>query len=419
MLVGDSHPGARRYVDRAASAIFLRRCRYGSSVRCTHLNGVDPVRRILGAAVVVFGSLVSVASPAGAASGPWASIAAGQTHTCAINASKTLYCWGANASGQLGDGTDMVRRVPTKISTAGIWVSVAAGGAHTCAITTGKSLYCWGYRDHGQIGNGTTEPLQQFTPKRVGAAGVWATVSTGFAHTCAITTSKSLYCWGWNDFGQIGVGVAGDQLRPKRIGTAGVWAKVTTGGAHTCAVSTGKSLYCWGYNLDGGIGDGSNVNRPSPRLIGAAGAWVGVSGGGRHTCAVSTGKSLYCWGLNDSGQVGDGSTDNRTRPKRVGTAGAWAGVSAGEQHTCALSSAKTLYCWGLNASGQVGDNTFDTPKLAARKAGPSGVWSTASAGAFHTCGITTGRALYCWGDNSNGQIGIGNRVDQPYPTPVP
>ena len=376
--------------------------------------------RILSAMfVVVLGSLVSVASPAQAASGPWASVAAGQSHTCAINTSKTLYCWGLGASGQLGDGTNEVRKVPTKIGTSGVWASVAAGGQHTCAISTGKSLYCWGYRDHGQVGDGTIEPLQQFVPKRVGTAGVWAAVSTGFAHTCAISTGKSLYCWGWNDFGQLGIGATGDRFSPKKVGTAGVWAKVSVGGGHTCALSTGKSLYCWGYNAEGGVGDGSTVNRLSPRRIGTAGAWAGISGGGKHTCAITTGKSLYCWGLNDNSQVGDGSTINRLSPKRIGTAGAWAGASAGGQHTCALSSAKTLYCWGYNEFGQVGDNTFDTPKTAARKAGPSGVWSTASAGAFHTCGVTTDKALYCWGVGSYGQIGVGNTVDQPYPTRVP
>lgn len=165
------------------------------------------MRRILAAVVVVFGSLVSVASPAVAASGPWASIAAGQTHTCAINASKTLYCWGANASGQLGDGTDMVRRVPTKISTAGIWVSVAAGGAHTCAITTGKSLYCWGDNDHGQIGDGPLGTSPRLTPKKVGSSGVWASSTAGGYHGCAISTGKSLYCWGLNLNGQVGDGI--------------------------------------------------------------------------------------------------------------------------------------------------------------------------------------------------------------------
>jgi alpha-tubulin suppressor-like RCC1 family protein len=225
--------------------------------------------RILAAMIgVVLGSLVSVASPAQAASGPWASVAAGQSHTCAINTSKTLYCWGLGASGQLGDGTNEVRKVPTMIGASGVWASVAAGGQHTCAISTSKSLYCWGYRDHGQVGDGTTEPLQQFVPKRVGTAGVWVAVSTGFAHTCAITTGKSLYCWGWNDFGQLGIGVTGDRFSPKKVGTAGVWAKVSSGGGHTCALSTGKSLYCWGYNQYGQIGDGSTDDyRPTPRKI--------------------------------------------------------------------------------------------------------------------------------------------------------
>jgi alpha-tubulin suppressor-like RCC1 family protein len=324
-------------------------------------------RILVAAAVVVLGSLVSVASPAHAASGPWSVVSAGEFHTCAINASKSLYCWGGNTSGQVGDGTVEQRLSPKRIGSSGAWASVAAGGAHTCAVSTGKSLYCWGWNALGQIGDGTD--TNRLTPKRIGTSGAWASVAAGGLHTCAVTTGKSLYCWGFNQLGQVGDGTeTTPRPSPRKVGKSGVWASVATGYIHTCAVSTGKSLYCWGDNDYGQIGDGTDTNRPSPKRIGTSGAWARVNAGGgstaSHTCATTTGKSLYCWGDNDHGQIGDGplGTSPRLTPKKVGSSGVWASSTAGGYHGCAISTGKSLYCWGLNLNGQVGDGIGTTPR---------------------------------------------------------
>ena len=380
------------------------------------------MRRILVAAsVVVLASLVSVASPAQAASGPWSVVSTGGSFTCAINTSKSLYCWGNNDYGQIGDrshGTD--RPSPTQVGASGAWVSVAAGRFHTCAISTGKSLYCWGGNDYGQIGDATTG-TDRLSPKRIGVAGVWADVAAGGYHTCAISTGNSLYCWGNNDYGQIGDGtIDTDRHSPKRIGGAGAWAGVTGGSIHTCAISTGKSLYCWGYNSLGSVGDGTTIPRPSPRRIGNAGGWALAEAGDYHTCGISTGKSLYCWGVNDVGQIGDRTSGiDRHSPTKVGASGAWARVNAGgtngQSHTCAISTGKSLYCWGFNFYGEIGDGTT-TDRHSSKRIGTAGVWAAASGGGYHTCAITTGKALYCWGHNANGQVGDGTATS-PRPSP--
>ena len=393
------------------------------------------MRRILAAALMVMGILVSAGSPAQAASGPWSVVSAGNEHTCAINTGRSLYCWGNNNGGAVGDGTSGNQRPsPKKIGTSGVWASVSAGGAHTCAISTDKSLYCWGFNNNGQIGDGTagSPDNNRLSPKKIGTSGVWASVSAGAAHTCAITTGQSLYCWGLNGDGQVGDGTSGNQRpSPKKIGTSGVWASVSAGTIHTCAISTGKSLYCWGDNQTGEIGDGTSgftAIQPSPKRIGTSGVWALAVGGDYHTCAITTGKSLYCWGFNGFGQVGDGTSGNqRPSPKKIGTSGAWAVGSAGgtngNGHTCATTIGNSLYCWGYNQYGQIGDGTSGSPtndRHTPKKVGTSGVWAGSSGGAAHTCAISTGQSLYCWGRNDVGQIGDGTSGNQrPSPKKIP
>lgn len=376
----------------------------------------------IGLVVATFGS---VASPAQAASGPWSVVAAGQEHTCAVNAGRSLYCWGFNNLGQVGDGSTTQRVSPTKIGASGVWAGVSGGVQHTCAISTGKSLYCWGDNGNGQVGDAST--TQRVSPRKVGSTGVWAAVSVGGFHTCAITTGKSLYCWGYNGFGQVGDGTFGtDRLSPRKVGSTGVWAGVSAGRHHSCAISTGRSLYCWGNNGNGQIGDGTTTSpRPAPKKVGANGVWAQADAGDNHTCAVTSGRSLYCWGYNLYGQVGDGTSGtDRPSPKKIGTSGVWARVSAGGgaqvAHTCAVSTGRSLYCWGYNGTGQVGDGTTTSPRPSPRKVGTSGVWAAAAAGGLHSCAISTGKSLYCWGYNITGQVGDGTTTSpRPSPKKIP
>ena len=386
------------------------------------------LHRLLSMIGLMMGGVVGVASPAAAASGPWSVVSAGNEHTCAVNTGKSLYCWGNNTGGAVGDGSSgNDRPAPTRVGASGVWVTVSAGGAHTCAITTGKSLYCWGFSNSGQVGDGTT--TQRPSPKKIGTSGVWANVSAGGAHTCAISTGKSLYCWGRNNEGQIGDGTFGtpanDRHAPKKIGSSGVWAGVSAGTLHTCAVTTGKSLYCWGDNQAREIGDGTtDTPRPLPSRVGGSGVWALAAGGDFHTCAITTGKSLYCWGFNGSGQIGDGTTTSpRPLPTKIGTSGVWVGVSAsginGNAHTCATTTANSLYCWGYNADGQIGDGTVGTNRPSPKKIGTSGVWTGSSGGTAHTCAISTGKSLYCWGRNQHGQVGDGTTTPRPSPKRIP
>ena len=277
------------------------------------------ISRILGANALAIAGVLSVSTSAQAASGPWVQVSAGGSHTCAISVSSSLYCWGRNSFGQIGDGTINTPRLsPYRVGAAGVWNSITAGETHTCGITTAKNLYCWGHNADGQVGDGTIN-TPRLSLYRVGAAGVWTTITAGGGHTCGITRAKNLYCWGFNTEGQIGDGSTDSpRLSLYRVGAAGVWNSIAAGGGHTCGITTAKNLYCWGYNATGQSGDGS-VNSPRLSLyrVGAAGIWSNATVGGSHSCGVTTAEELFCWGANVNGQVGDGTTNTHVSPYRV------------------------------------------------------------------------------------------------------
>jgi alpha-tubulin suppressor-like RCC1 family protein len=371
--------------------------------------------RFSGVLGLALGAMLSLSVPAQAAAlGPWRQVAASTWHTCAINTGNSLYCWGNNDSGQIGNGTSGGNQLnPFRVAAAGVWSSVSAGDSHTCGITTAKNLYCWGNNQYGQIGNGNTSNTPQLSLYRVGAAGVWSSVSAGGGHTCGITTAKSLYCWGRSEFGQIGAGSNGSsEPTPLRVGAAGVWAVAEAGENHSCGVTTAKNLYCWGENGFGEIGKGTTGGTQTTLYrVAAAGVWATVSATSVNTCGITTAKNLYCWGWDDFGQVGDGTSgfdNNRPSPYRVAAAGVWATVSAGYGHTCGITTAANLYCWGNNGSGQIGNGIADGTHPALYRVAAAGVWARVAAGGSHTCGITTASNLYCWGNNDFGQIGNGS-----------
>jgi alpha-tubulin suppressor-like RCC1 family protein len=293
-------------------------------------------------------------------------ISANEYHTCAIISDNSLWCWGANGSGQLGDGTNTNRNTPVPI-TSGV-SSVALGGDHTCAVKQDGSLWCWGYNYYGQLGDGTSGVgTDKNTPFQIMSSGV-SSVALGEYHTCAIKQDGSLWCWGYNYYGQLGDGTSGvgtDKNTPFQIISSGV-SSVALGSYHTCAIKQDGSLWCWGRNNYGQLGDGTNTNRNTPFQIISSGV-SSVALGGDHTCAVKTDGSLWCWGRNNYGQLGDGTYTNRNTPVQIMSSGV-SSVALGGDHTCAVKTDGSLWCWGSNSNGQVdGNGTFDRNEAFARK----------------------------------------------------
>lgn len=216
----------------------------------------------------------------------WASVTAGDDHTAAVKRDGTLWSWGFNIFGQLGDGTRSDRLRPVQIGSATDWASVAAAHGHrTVAIKRDGTLWAWGGNYFGELGDGTT--TDRWAPVQIGTGTDWAAVATGAHHTVALRTDGTLWAWGWNPDGQIGDGTTTGRLTPAQVGTDGRWATVAAGVTHTVAVKSDGSLWAWGWNGNGQLGDGTtHSQRLTPRQVGADTRWVSVAAGGWSTVAL-------------------------------------------------------------------------------------------------------------------------------------
>src|SRR5256886_8150737 len=348
------------------------------------------------------------------------------SHTCAVTTDGTIYCWGFNGNGQLGDGTRTNRAVPALVQapTGVTFQAVSAGGQHTCAVASTGDAYCWGRNEFGRLGDGTV--LDRATPVRVAAhAGVtFAYVGTGAGYSCGLAaTGGSAHCWGSHSARELGDNSGADQLSPVLVqAPAGAtFTTLTTGFFHSCGLATNGVVHCWGANASGQLGDNTTVDKPTPVPVGApAGVtFATLDAGYVHTCAVTPAGAAYCWGDNGSGELGDNTTVGKLVPTAVQGAIQFALVSGGGDHSCGVTTPGKGYCWGGNEAGQIGDNTTLDRLVPAANAGNLTL-SIPAPGNGHSCAVATGTSatVYCWGSNAHGQLGDGTTSQRLVPTRV-
>jgi len=361
----------------------------------------------------------------------WVSVAAGYYHTVGIreNATKhksTLWAWGDNSKGQLGDDSKQDKKIPTQVEADTDWVSVAAGGYHTVGIREDatkheRTLWAWGVNGYGQLGDGTTEDKK--SPTQVEADTDWDSVAAGSYYTVAIRsqnteedqTESTLWAWGYNKQGQLGDDSTEDKTRPTQIGTDTDWASVAAG-SHTVGLKSNNTLWAWGNNSQGQLGDGSTSAKTIPTQIGKDTDWDLVAAGDYHTVALRSNKTLWVWGDNSHGQLGDNRTLDTNMPSQIDK---WILVAAGRYHTLAIMSDGTLWAWGANDYGQLGLGPESPTYLVAPRQVASDIgWRSVAAGEYHTVAIKSDGTLWTWGANGCGQLGDGTRVDRTNPVKI-
>ena len=354
-----------------------------------------------------------------------ATVGAGSSsdHTCAVTATGGVKCWGRNHFGQLGDGTTFDRLAPVDVKglETGV-VSVSTGNGHSCAVTAASGVKCWGRNNYGQLGDGLACGYTCTTA--VGVVGLSdgvASVSTGYVHSCALTTEGVVKCWGNNFHGQLGVGgaVGNHQTAPMDVFnlSSGVTA-MAAGDWHTCAVTATGGVRCWGENLVGQLGDGGCcIDRTAPvNVSGLSSGIVEVATGAVHTCAVTTAGGVKCWGRNTYGQLGDGTTTNHFTPGNVvGLNAGVVSVLMGNGHSCAVTATGGVTCWGRNNYGQLGDGTTTNQPLPVDVKGLASDVAAVGGGSTHTCALTAAGYVNCWGRNSDGQLGDGTSMNRTAP----
>ncbi len=357
-------------------------------------------------------------------------LAAGDSHTCGVEAvTGKAWCWGSNYYGQLGDGTTANRGAPVAVEGGRAFASLAAGGSHTCGVeaVTGKA-WCWGRNGYGQLGYGGATGWDQIrsAPVEVSGGKAFASLVAGDSHTCGVevVTGKA-WCWGWNYYGQLGDGTTANRGAPVAVEGGRAFASLAAGGSHAeshaCGVEAGTGkAWCWGWNRYGQLGSGT-VDRATVPVVATGGrTFASLAAGDEHTCGVEAGTgNAWCWGSNENGRLGDGTTTDRGAPVAVEGGRAFASVAAGWGHTCALEAGTgKAWCWGYNGSGQLGDGT--TANRAAPVAVEGGrAFASLVAGWGHACALEAGTGkAWCWGSNLSGQLGVGTTANQSAPAAV-
>lgn len=348
-------------------------------------------------------------------------LAAGNSHTCALSSSGAAYCWGSNMFGELGTGITGLESGERYIATpqpvlGGLtFQAVSAGAYFTCGLTASGAAYCWGQNDVGELGTGSVSGPKS-SPEAVVGGHVFRAITSGVFHTCGLDTQGTAYCWGYNNFGQLG---AGSTAAPSAVAVPTAvpglsFLNLSAGAYHTCGVATDGITYCWGDNEYGQLGNGragydgsgSDVNLTPQRVSGTT-SFVRASAGSLATCALTVDDTAFCWGYNERGGLGRGTfsfVDPIPQPV-IGSL-SFAHLTLGAHYTCGLTSAGTAYCWGYNVFGQLGNGSRVT--TATPTPIPGLTFSSLEAGWLHACGVLSDGSARCWGWNDDGQVGNGS-----------
>jgi alpha-tubulin suppressor-like RCC1 family protein len=350
-------------------------------------------------------------------------VVAGLQHTCSLRPAGIVECWGANDFGQLGNGTNTGSATPVTVvdstgSTLTGVVSLSAGDYHTCAVRNDGTAWCWGDNASGQVGSGGTN-LTYNLPQQVFNLIDATQITAGSEHSCALRSNGKVVCWGDGIAGELGTGNNTGAYTPRSVFGITSATTVEAGDSFTCARLSNGTVQCWGDDTSGELGDASSGTALVPRTVQSLTNAVSVVTGGSFACALKTDATVACWGENVYGELGNGvalpppPTDGSPPPTNlnqnvpvavVGVTGV-ASLGAGSQHACAVRTAGWVECWGRDDTGQLGDGTLTSRATAAPTLSFPDNQSYIAGGGGHTCAADATAVIRCFGDNTANQLG--------------
>ena len=319
----------------------------------------------------------------------WSSITGNQGNSItAIKTDGTLWSWGQNTNGQLGQNDVVNRSSPVQVGALTTWLTLSDNTFyHTVAIKTDGTLWSWGDNGFGQLGQG--DVVKRSSPVQVGAGTTWSKITGGYGKILAIKTDGTLWAWGRNIEGQTGQNNTIYRSSPVQIGSLTTWLTIAGGFDQNLAIKTDGTLWSWGGNNRGQLGQNIDytITRSSPVQVGALTTWNKLSAS-YNTIATKTDNSLWSWGYNINGQLGLNDVNNRSSPVQIGSLTTWLNIASGGYNTLSIKTDGTLWSWGGSNYGQLGQNN-QTDRSSPVQVGSLTTWSKISGGRFFSLATTS------------------------------
>ncbi len=331
---------------------------------------------------------------------------ASEKFSMAVRNDGTVWAWGQNTNGQLGNGNTTNQSSPVQAASLTNVTGIATGWYHSLAVKNDGTVWAWGYNGYGELGSGNTN--SQPTPNPVPGLTGMVAVAAGAYHSVALKSDGSVWGWGYNGDGELGDGTTNERFSPVlTIGISGVIA-IAAGDHHTLALKSDGTVWTWGWNGYGQQGDGTLTSDTSPVQVANLSGVIAISGGNGYSLALKSDGTVWGWGAGGAGQLGDGANQNRTEVVRTSGLTDIVGIAAGDGHSMAVRSDGTVWTWGLNTYGQLGNGTTTNSNIPVEVIVQSGVLTNAvavAAGVAHSLALTSDGTIWAWGLNDDGQFG--------------